>query len=66
MLALAIIYSFVVFILTDPNYYNVDPKDIGPVMGTIGMISEIFVIIADLLVGVIIDLFGRKPILILG
>lgn len=66
MIALTVIYSFVVFILTDPMYYDISAKDIGPVMGTIGMFSEFFVIVADLLIGVIIDTFGRKYILILG
>ena len=66
MLALTVIYSFVVFILTDPNYYDVGHKDIGAVMGTIGMVSEMFVLVADLLVGVVVDLFGRKTILIVG
>ena len=66
MVAIMVIYSFVVFILTDPNYYDVDEKDIGTVMGTIGMYSEFFVIAADLFIGVIIDTFGRKSILIIG
>ena len=41
-------------------------NDIGPLMGSIGMYSEMFVIGADLLIGVIMDLFGRKNILIIG
>ena len=66
MLALQVIYSFVVFILTDPKYYDIDKSDIGPIMGSIGMYSEMFVIAADLIIGVIIDIFGRKSILIIG
>ena len=66
MLALQVIYSFVVFILTDPLYYDINKNEIGSIMGTIGMYSEMFVIAADLIIGVIIDIFGRKSILIIG
>ena len=66
LLALQVIYSFVVFILTDPLYYNIDKDEISSIMGTIGMYSEFFVITADLIIGVIIDIFGRKSILIIG
>lgn len=31
-IAIAIIYSFVVFILSDPNYYDIDKDNIGPVI----------------------------------
>ena len=66
LMGLQVIYSFVVFILTDPMYYDVDDKDIGPLLSSIGAYSELFVIFADLIIGVIVDIFGRKGILILG
>ena len=66
MLAMAIIYGFVTFILEDPLYYDLSPKVVGEETGFIGMIAEICLIVLELFIGVITDAFGRKIPVITG
>ena len=46
--------------MEDPEYYNLDKKEVGKDLGYIGSWSEAFVIIQSLYMGLIIDTFGRK------
>ena len=66
LIAMSVIYSFVTFILEDPNYYNLSSDEVGANLGYIGMISEVFVIVLELFMGVIIDTIGRKAPLVIG
>jgi len=65
-IALGIIYTFVTFILEDPNYYNLSASEVGANLGFIGSIAEICVIILEMFMGVILDTFGRKVPLVIG
>lgn len=62
---MGIIYGFVTFILEDPNFYNLSKTEAAESMGFIGMLSEVANIIAELMMGLIINIFGRKKPLIL-
>jgi len=42
--SIGVLISFVTFILEDPKYYNLDKKEIGEQLGTIGLIAEAAVI----------------------
>lgn len=63
---LQLLLSYVSFILQDPDYYHIDPKDIGTVTGNLAYKGEIFVILTSLLAGPILDTLGRKIPLIIG
>jgi len=65
-IALGVIYSFVTFILEDPNYYNLTSSEVGANLGYNGSIAEVAVIILELFIGVILDTFGRKVPLVVG
>ena len=60
------ILSFVVFILEDPNYYNVSADELAKELGTINSIAEACVIVQDLYMGLIQDKFGRKIPIVFG
>ena len=65
MVCVGIIYGFVTFILEDPDYYNLTQDQAGQSMGYVGMISEAFTVLLEMVMGLITDLFGRKyPIFI--
>ena len=58
--------SFVIFILKDPNYYNIKEKELPQKLGTIGTYTEVINIILECFLGVIFDTFGRKLPIIIG
>jgi len=51
--------------LRDKNYYNVQ-NDLAQSLGTIGSISEAVVMVIELFIGLIFDVFGRKIPLVFG
>ncbi len=58
--------SFLSYILKSPDYYDVSKKDVGNVLGTLGFYSELAVILADFIIGALMDLMGRKWPIIIG
>jgi len=58
--------AFLSYIVKSPDYYNVDPRQTGNVLGTLGFYSEIAVILADFIVGAILDLLGRRWPIVVG
>lgn len=58
--------SFVTFILEDAKYYNLSKDETGSVISFVGMWAEIFIILQDVYMGVLIDTFGRKVPIVLG
>lgn len=64
MFVVAFIFAFILmfspFILEDPNYYNVPKDKVGRMMGNIGFVTQVCVILGDLSLGTIMDVFGRK------
>ena len=61
-----IVNSFVTFILEDSEYYNLTKDEVALNMGRIGMISEVFVIVLQIFMGILVDIFGRKWPLVIG
>ncbi|CDW88597.1 UNKNOWN [Stylonychia lemnae] len=55
-----VIISFLIFILGSPEYYNVPDKQVAQTSGDCGFYAEIVVMLFDLVLGVIFDVFGRK------
>lgn len=51
--------------MRDKNYYNVQ-NDLAQSLGTIGSISEAVVMVIELFIGLIFDVFGRKIPLVFG
>lgn len=58
--------SFIISILEDPKYFNIDTADIGNKIAPINAWAEFFVLVQDVLLGPIFDVFGRKLIIIVG
>ncbi|CDW90729.1 major facilitator superfamily mfs_1 [Stylonychia lemnae] len=57
--------TFISFLLKSEKYYNVPQNQLGDVLGNLGLYQEITLIVVDFLVGLMIDILGRKiPILI--
>ena len=65
-ICLSFVLSFVTYILTDPNYYNINIDDIGKLLGQISGIAELFVIVESIFMGPIFDKFGRKIPIVIG
>lgn len=65
-LLLGFMQSFLSYILKSPEYYHVPKGDAGNVLGTLGFYSEIAVILADFVIGALMDLIGRKKPIIIG
>ena len=63
---LGAVLGFMAIILEDPNYYNIDKTLLGKELGNISMICEAVVIAEELVMGVIVDTFGRKIPLLTG
>ena len=63
---LGAVLGFMAFILEDPAYYNIDKKELGTELGNISMICEACVIAEELIMGIIVDTFGRKVPLLGG
>jgi MFS family permease len=63
---IGMVMSYVISILEDPDYYNVGKSEIGAKVGVINSWSEGFVIMEVVVLGPIMDTFGRKLILIVG
>ena len=60
-----ILIMFSVFLLESP-YYDIKKGSISTTLGDIGFYTEIVIIIADFLVGPLLDFIGRKYSLIIG
>eukprot|EP00347_Sterkiella_histriomuscorum_P002032 403369737 len=58
--------SFLSYIIQSNDYYNIDEKVVGNVLGTLSFYSEIAVIISDFGIGLLMDLMGRKYPIIIG
>jgi MFS family permease len=58
--------TFLSFIVESEEYYNIPSKNAGDVLGTIGFYAEIVVIVFDLVLGAIMDIFGRKYPTVIG
>jgi MFS family permease len=58
--------TFTSFIVKSPDYYNIHSEQAGNVLGTIGFYAEIVIILSDLVLGAMMDHFGRKYPLIIG
>lgn len=63
---LGAVLGFMAIILEDPDYYNIDKTQLGKQLGNISMICEAVVIAEELVMGVIVDTFGRKIPLLTG
>jgi len=58
--------GFMLFILEDPDYYNIDKKQLGKELGKISMWGEVLVVMQQAYMGVIVDTFGRKKPILAG
>ena len=58
--------TFVSYLLLNKSYYNVPKDEIGNVLGSLGLYTEIGVMVCDVLVGLLLDLVGRRSMIILG
>lgn len=58
--------SFIISILEDPSYYNIDKNEIGDRLAPINAWAEAFVLLQDILLGPVFDTFGRKLIVVVG
>lgn len=65
-MSLNFILSFVTFILSDPEYYNLPSEGLGAEMGKIGSIAELCMLVAQPLTGLAFDTVGRKVPVFLG
>lgn len=63
---LQFIISFVIFILKDKNYYDVNKDELGSDLGKIGMWAEVVTLVFYFFLGPIFDTFGRKVPIVLG
>ena len=59
------VFSFLSFIVADPDYYNVR-ENLGKTMGDIGFYSELYILFQATWTGVVIDTFGRKIPTVVG
>eukprot|EP00347_Sterkiella_histriomuscorum_P021247 403334683 len=66
LLVVQFIIGFLIFILGNPNYYNLPDDQVGQVSGDCGFYAEILVIIFDLVLGVIFDTVGKKIPTVIG
>ena len=61
---ITIVFTFIVgfspFILEDSNIYDIPKAKVGGVLGDIGFITQILIIFGDVILGPIMDIFGRK------
>jgi MFS family permease len=60
------INQFLTFILKSPEYYHVDPSEVGKTAGDCGFYAELFVIAFDMVLGVLFDTVGRKIPTVIG
>ena len=58
--------SFIISILEDPMYFNLDKGGIGDKLAPINSWAEAFVLLQDIFLGPIFDTFGRKWIIIVS
>lgn len=58
--------SFIISILEDPSYYNIDKNEIGDRIAPINAWAEAFVLLQDIMLGPVFDTFGRKLIVVVG
>lgn len=58
--------TFLSFIIKSPEYYDVPDEKAGDEVGSLGFYSEIVVILFDLVLGFIMDNFGRKLPTVIG
>ena len=52
--------TFLIYIVKDPLYYNVENEKVGTTMGDLAFTAELFIIPAHLLFGALMDSVGRK------
>ncbi len=52
--------SFLSFIVKSEDYYNVPKEEAGSILGDLGFYAELSVLVFDILLGTIMDIFGRK------
>lgn len=58
--------SFLSFLVTSPDYYDVPKDHAGRVVGDLGFYGTISVMAFDLVLGTLMDLIGRKLPIIYG
>ncbi len=58
--------SFLVYIVKDPEYYNVKKPDLGTVLGNLTFVAELFILPSHLILGSIMDSIGRKIPTVIG
>jgi MFS family permease len=59
-LAATFMNTFLIFIVKDPNYYNIKKEDAGSTLGNLTFTAELFIIPSHLLFGLLMDAVGRK------
>jgi MFS family permease len=52
--------TFLIFIVKDPDYYDVKKEDAGSTLGNLTFTAELFIIPSHLLFGLLMDAVGRK------
>ena len=58
--------TFLSFIVKSKDYYNVPGDEAASLIGSLGFYAEICVLIFDILLGSVMDIFGRKLPIIIG
>jgi MFS family permease len=52
--------TFLIFIVKDPDYYDVKKEDAGSTLGNLTFTAELFIIPSHLIFGLLMDAVGRK------
>ena len=60
LIQMAITSGFMVFILKDPEYYDLSTQDANAELGYIGSICEFSIIFIQIFIGPVADAFGKK------